>query len=114
MLILNSHCIVNSRQKNLAEMLLCLQAKTDAVERLEAAFLRAQEELGFTHGRLEATEDELAECQEMLEELQSKSLEQSYHLTALQNQIKASRPLRSMLLELLLNDQRGGIDSGNI
>ena len=71
-------------------MMTCQQVKTDAVKSLEAAFLRAQEELNFTRERLETTEDELAECQEMLDELQGKSLEQSYQHTALQNQIKAS------------------------
>lgn len=66
------------------------QAKAAVVERLESSFRQSQEELEATHARLEATEDELADCQDMLEELQGKSLEQSYQLTALQNQLKAS------------------------
>lgn len=66
------------------------QAKAAAVERLQSSFQQSQEELEATHARLEATEDELADCQDMLEELQGKSLEQSYQLTALQNQLKAS------------------------
>ena len=66
------------------------QEQADAVERLEAALMQSQEEVEATHERLEATENQLLDCQDMLEELQGKSLEQSYQLTALQNQIKAS------------------------
>lgn len=81
--MVNSLCSVSAIAERIH-----LQARDEVLTRMGDDLAYAESQLFYTTNRLEGCEDELADCQEMLEEQQGLSLQQSHQLTNLEGKLK--------------------------